>query len=112
MPKLGPKLVFLPFSQVWLIRFPLNCMVIRLKMFHYKKVSNLVIEDKIHNILLGKFHLQSIVYPICYSLFQGRYKSSLKYDNIWYTTNDLNYSIGVKLESSTNDADDTDDPSC
>ena len=24
--KSGPKLVFLPFSQVWLISFPLNCM--------------------------------------------------------------------------------------
>ena len=27
----------------------------------------------------------------------------MKYDNIWYTTNDLNYSIGMKLECSTND---------
>ena len=25
MPKSGPKLVFLPFSQVWFISFPLNC---------------------------------------------------------------------------------------
>ena len=27
----------------------------------------------------------------------------MKYDNICYTTNDLNYSIGLKLEYSTND---------
>ena len=27
----------------------------------------------------------------------------MKYDNIWYTTNDLNYSIDVESECSTND---------
>ena len=27
----------------------------------------------------------------------------MKYDNIWYTTNDLSYSIGLKLECNTND---------
>ena len=53
-------------------------------------------------MLLGKFQPQVIAYHICCS--QGRYKSSVKYDNIWYTINDLNYSIGVKLGSSTNDA--------
>ena len=50
----------------------------------------------------GIFQPQVIAYYICCS--QGRYKSSVKYDNFWYTINDLNYSIGVKLGSSTNDA--------
>ena len=53
-------------------------------------------------MLLRKFQPQVITYHICCS--QGRYNSFLKYDNIWYTINDLNYSIGVKLGSSTNDA--------
>ena len=60
--------------------------VIQLKIFNYDQVSedfsktvpNIVIEDKIHNMLLGKFRLQAIVYHICCSPFQGRYKSSVK----------------------------------
>ena len=83
-------------------------MVSQSKIFNYqvskgfsKTVPNLVIEEKIRNMLLGTFQLQVIVYPIDCSLFRG-HKSSVKYDNIWYTTNDLNYSIGVELEYSTN----------
>ena len=88
-----------------------KCIVIQLKIFNYDQVSkdfrktvpNFVIEDKIDNInmLLGTFQLQPIVYHIGCSPFQGHYKSSKKYDKIWYTTNDLNY--GVKLECCTND---------
>lgn len=51
---------------------------------------------------LGTFQVQATVYHIgCFS-FQGYYKS-VNYDNIWYTSNDLNYSIGVKLECNSND---------
>ena len=49
-------------------------------------------------MLLGTFQLQAVVYHIGCSRFLGHYKSSVKYDNIWYTTNGLNYSIDVKLE--------------
>lgn len=69
-----------------------------------KTVPNLVNEQKIYNMLLGTFQIQGIICHIGCSPFQGHYKSSVKYDNIWYTINDLNYSIGVKLGSSTNDA--------
>ena len=68
-----------------------------------KTVPNLVIEEKIYNILLGTFQLQAIVSHIGCSPFRGNYKSFVKYDNIWYTTNNLKYSIGAKLECSTND---------
>ena len=86
-------------------------MVIQLKIFNFDQVSedfnktvpNFAIEDKINNMVLGTFRLQAIVYHIGCSPFQGHYKSSVKYDNIWYTTNDLNYSIGVKMGFSTND---------
>ena len=36
-----------------------------------KTVPNLVIEEKIYNILLGTFQLQAIVYHIGCSPFQG-----------------------------------------
>ena len=87
--------------------------IIQLKIFNYEQVSkdlsktvpNFVIEDKIDNINmpLGTFQLQPIVYHIGCSPFQEHYKSSKKYDKIWYTTNDLNYLIGVELECCTND---------
>ena len=84
-------------------------MVIQLEIFNYDQVSkdfsktvpNLKIEEKIHNILLETFQLQAIVYHIGCSPFRGHYKSSVKHDNIWYTTNNLNYSIGVELECTT-----------
>ena len=68
-----------------------------------KTVSNRVIEEKIHNMPSGTFQLQAIVYHVGCSRFWGHYKSSVKYDNICYTINDLNYSVGVELQSSTND---------
>ena len=68
-----------------------------------KTVPSLLIEEKIQNMLLGRFKLQAIVYHIGWSLFRGHYKSSVKYDKIWYTNNDLNYSIGVELKCSTNE---------
>ena len=84
-------------------------MVIQLKVLNYdqvfkdfsKTVPNLAIRDKIYNMHLGTFQVQATVYHIgCFS-FQGHYKS-VNYDNIWYTANDLNYSIGVKLECNSN----------
>ena len=51
-------------------------------------------------MLLGTSEVQAITYHIGCCPFQGHYKSSVKYDNIWYTINDLNYSIGVELECS------------
>ena len=55
-------------------------------------------------MLLETFQLQAIVYHIGCSPFHRHDKSSVKYDNIWCTTNDLNYSVDVQLECSTNDA--------
>ena len=69
-----------------------------------KHFQKLAIEEKTHNMLLGTFALQAIVSHTGCSPLRGHYKSSVKYDNILYTTNGLNYSIGVELECSTNHA--------
>ena len=63
-----------------------------------KHFQKLAIEEKTHNMLLGTFALQAIVSHTGCSPLRGHYKSSVKYDNILYTTNGLNYSIGVEVQ--------------
>ena len=46
------------------------------------------------------FQVQAIVCHIDCSPFRGHLKSSVKYDKILHTTNNLNYSIGEELQCS------------
>ena len=62
-------------------------MVIHLKVFNYdqmlkdfsKTLYNLIIEEKIHNMVLGTFQLEAIIFHFGCFHFRGRYKSSVKY---------------------------------
>ena len=73
-------------------------LVIQLKTFKYdqdthefsKIVPKILIDDEIHNILLKTLKLKAIVYHSGNSPFGGHYKSSVRYNNTWYVTNDGN----------------------
>ena len=70
--------------------------IMQLKIFGYdricnrrfKIIPNLIIEEEIDNILLGKLHLCAVIYHIGDSPDQGHYVCAIKDDDIWYTCND------------------------
>ena len=63
----------------------------------FKIIPNLIIEEEIDNILLGKLHLCAVIYHIGDSPDQGHYVCAIKDDDIWYTCNDDRIDFGVKL---------------
>ena len=80
--------------------------IIQLKIFGYndafddgafKIIPNLIIEEEINNILLGKLSLCAVVYHIGNSPYHGHYVSAVKDGQSWYTCNDDRIDLGVKL---------------
>ena len=78
--------------------------IIQLKIFGYngitdafKIIPNLIIEEEINNILLGKLRLCAVVYHIGNSPYHGHYVCAVKDGQSWYTCNDDKIDLGVKL---------------
>merc|ERR1712147_529150 len=78
--------------------------IIQLKIFGYngiadafKIIPNLIIEEEINNILLGKLRLCAVVYHIGNSPYHGHYVCAIKDGQSWYTCNDDKVDLGVKL---------------
>merc|ERR1712147_380988 len=78
--------------------------IIQLKIFGYngitdafKIIPNLIIEEEINNILLGKLRLCAVVYHIGNSPYHGHYVCAIKDGQSWYTCNDDKIDLGVKL---------------
>ena len=64
----------------------------------FKIVPNLIIEEEVSNILLGKLRLCAVIYHIGDSPDQGHYVCAIKEGNTWYTCNDDRVDLGVKLK--------------
>merc|ERR1712083_414574 len=63
----------------------------------FKIIPNLIIEEEINNILLGKLRLCAVVYHIGNSPYHGHYVCAVKDGQSWYTCNDDRVDLGVKL---------------
>merc|ERR1712083_561993 len=63
----------------------------------FKIIPNLLIEEEINNILLGKLRLCTVVYHIGNSPDRRHYVCAVKDGQSWYTCNDDRIDLGVKV---------------
>ena len=88
--------------------------VMQLKIFGYNRDNNrgfkiipdLIIEEEINNILIGTLKLRAIVYHVGDSPDQGHYVCAVKNGDTWYTCNDDQINLGVKLKCNSTIKDD------
>ena len=84
---------------------------IGLKIFRYdnrireerKITPNILIEENLDNLGLGRFTLKGVVYHHGSTAHSGHYTSAVRYGSSWYTMDDSRKSVGVSLNCRSTD---------